>query len=283
MTWDGASLKVISDGLTIDENGIALQQQASGVYSPTRAVQWTGGAYLWDSSVNNAFELQRASGTIQLVALNGTVLLQGGGSGIDRAQLNIGSNYIQLQGVVAGGGRPQFQPDTDVLWDLGNPSRRFRTGYIASCASSSFIGQGSGNYIKTVYAGFAGNTPNSYYLELAADYAAKPLSSTWTVPPCSREAKDEITPVDPDAALALVRRVPLVRFRYNGALSSLAGERAIGVVAEDVMEIMPDSFKPDLTGARLGWNAHELFVLNVAAVQALAARLDALERTSRDS
>jgi hypothetical protein len=116
-------------------------------------------------------------------------------------------------------------------------------------------------------------------VQLGVDSAGKPTSSTWDTS-SDRRAKDDITPVDPDAALALVRRVPLVRFRYNGQLGTPEGDRGIGVIAQDVQALMPASVKRDLTGDGLSWNAHELFVLNVAAVQALAARLDALERTT---
>ena len=42
--------------------------------------------------------------------------------------------------------------------------------------------------------------------------------------------------------------------------------------------MLPFSVRARTTDGLLDWNAHELFMLNVAAVQALAARVDALER-----
>lgn len=281
LQWDGASLKIVSDGLTIDENGITMQSHASGAMTPAKAIQWSGGGgYLWDSSVNNSFELYRGAGSILLTAPGGTLVFQGGGAGTDRAVLTIAAQSFTFGGIVVPGAKPVIKPDTDVLMDLGTTAQRFRAAHITTVNATAFLGTGGTNQVRTTYAAFGGATPNAYYLEVGADYAGKPTSSTWTVTPSNRAAKDDVTPVDPVAALALVRRVPLVRFRYNGALGSHAGERGIGVIAEDMAAIMPDSVKPDMLGERLGWNAHELLMLNVAAVQALAARLDAIERTT---
>jgi len=79
--------------------------------------------------------------------------------------------------------------------------------------------------------------------------------------------------VDLAAALATVRRVPVVRYIHRATDAP-----GIGVVAQDVEAILPLSVRTRADGLK-DWNAHELFMLNVAAVQALAARLDDLERT----
>jgi len=263
LQWDGASLKVISDGLTIDENGITLQQQTSGAYSPTRAIQWGTGAYLWDSTTNNAFEILRGTGNVQATALGGSIILQGGGSGVDRSTLTISPTIGRWGGVLSGGTKPPFCPNEHNVFDLGRSDLywgNLYAGVVRTTAviAASWIGVGNPS------------TQGSYQIALSADSAAKPTSSTWTVAPSSRAAKTAIEPVDQDDALARVRRVELVRYRViDGDLP------AIGVIAEDVRETLPLSVD-DRGDGLLAWNAHELLMLNVAAVQALAARLDAL-------
>jgi Chaperone of endosialidase len=263
------SLVLVSDGLQIDENGITLQQQNSATYSPTRAIQWSGGARMWDSSTTDTFELNRFSGYLNIVAYStlGAVMLQGGGAGADRTTLTLRQASMEFGGVLTGGTRPPFLPANDQAHNLGSASRRWNEVYAFMTLSQ--------------YGQFAGSN-FGYYLFVAADAAGKPTTGTWTITPSDGRAKDDIVPVDREAALALVQRVPLVRFRYTGALGSPADVRGIGVVAQDIAPLLPASVHRDPAGT-LGWNPHELLMLNVAAVQALATRLAALERTPRDS
>jgi len=289
--WDGASLKVISDGFILDENGITMGQHAGG--SPTengKTIKFgVSGALMWDTATGGGrFEILRG-GQIRIEA--GTsgglgIELQAGGSGIDRVILQLvsvssGQSQMILGGQSSGGVTyPRFVPSTDTLQDIGATTARWRNIHAVTVLSASFQGNVAGSWLKTQYGAFGGATPNLYYLEVGVDSAGKPGSSTWTVSPSNAAAKDDVTPVDPVAALALVRRVPLVRYRYNGAYGSPAGMAAIGVIAENVADIMPDSIHHGSDGS-LGWNAHELLMLNVAAVQALAARLERIERNQQ--
>jgi hypothetical protein len=280
--WDGTSLKIISDGFTLDENGIQLAQSGgSGADAGRRIVWGITGALLWDTSVagDARFEILRASGKIRIEASatgGPGIELMAGGTGIDRVRLSLnsvlsGTGQLLLGWDSSGGVTmfpPRFVPQYDALADIGSTVARWRSVYSYNVYATLIKSTG---YVA------AGNaTPNNYWLEVGADSAAKPVSSTWTIAPSDRAAKDDITPVDIEAALAIVRRVPLVRFRYNGALGSPAGVAGIGVVAQDLEPILPESVQRGHSG-KIGWNAHELFVLNVAAVQALAARVDALE------
>ena len=68
-----------------------------------------------------------------------------------------------------------------------------------------------------------------------------------------------------------MRRCPVGRYR------TIADDLpAIGVVAQDAAALLPLSVRAPRRWL-LDLDAHELLMLNVAAVQALAARIDALE------
>jgi hypothetical protein len=263
LQWDGASLKLISDGVTIDEDGITMLQYDGTTAAPGRLIRFgTGGAYLWDTtSAPGQFHLIRQTGNMSITAQGGTLSL--GGAGLGQV------NYLQLDGVnlvftasYAGSG---ILPDRATTHHLGSAALRWNEihGYMLF-----------GQY------GMVAGSNYSYYFYVGADAAGKPTSGTWTIAPSDRDAKEDIRPVDRAAALALVRRVPLVHFRYNGTRGGPAGAAGIGVIAQDVEPLLPASVTRQADGGH-GWNPHELLMLNVAAVQALADRLDDLERTPR--
>lgn len=267
--WDGASLRIISDGFQLDEAGITLGQNTGGSVSSGRVLQFgngTGG-YMWDTTygAEPRFELLRGTYEIRIHAANSTnglITLKAGGSSPDYVQLQLapvamGPSQMVLNGGNLGGGAyPRFVPAIDGQMDLGRTDLRWRALHSV--------------FVRSLYGAFAGATSNLYYVELAADSAAKPTSSTWTVP-SDRRTKHAIESVDAAAALDVVRNVPIVRYR-----SIDSDAPGIGVVAQDVETLLPLSVR-DRGDGLLDWNAHELFTLNVAAVQALAARLDALE------
>jgi hypothetical protein len=110
-----------------------------------------------------------------------------------------------------------------------------------------------------------------YNLQLDADLAGKPTSSTWTIP-SDKKTKTNIQSYR--HGLDLVRQVKLISYEYNGLANTPKGEKGLGVIAQDFQNIFPNSVKPftvDTTtnGNFLGVNFHELFIANVAAVQQL--------------
>jgi hypothetical protein len=152
--------------------------------------------------------------------------------------------------------RGDVRPSTDGLQDMGLAANRWRYGFF-----------------KQVSIGSVG-TP-FYDLELSADLAAKPSTSTWTMI-SDREAKRNI--VDYDEALSKIRAVHLIRYEYNGRFGSPEGAKGVGVVAQEIGKIFPDSVQ---TATRDGnsfqtFNAHELFMANVKATQELDAEVNAL-------
>ena len=60
-----------------------------------------------------------------------------------------------------------------------------------------------------------------------------------------------------------------MQYTYNGLNDTPEGERGIGVEAEQAALVLPNSVKAGPDGY-LAWNAHELLLCNVAAVQILS-------------
>jgi len=119
-----------------------------------------------------------------------------------------------------------------------------------------------------------GTTSPSYQLELSTNSAGKPTSSTWTI------TSDERTKTNIQTyrhGLDLIRRIHLVSFQYNGLAHTPNGEHGIGVIAQELQPVFPNSvkkftIKADSTNAGgefLGVDFHEVFVTNIAAVQEL--------------
>lgn len=270
--WDGGSLKVVSDGLTIDEAGISLlaggpSDVAKQVRFAATGVGGTSGGYLYDSGGSaGSFTVERQNGSIVINSVQTTsvVHLQSGGGSVDRVYVQLqsvfgGPSNVILGGTAGGGQYPRIIPGTNAVSDLGGGSNRWRYAW----ALNLLLGSTSPA------------TP-VYELQLMNDSAVKPTSSTWGIV-CDPRAKETIAAVDRADALARVRAVDVIRFTYNGAVETPAGAEAIGVDASAVGSVLPLSVTPGRDGL-LVFNAHELFMLNVAAVQALAARVEALER-----
>ena len=272
LQWDGLNLLIVSDGFTLDANGIVLTSSSGGI-SPASSIRWTpGGTTLWDCVLagDERFEIIRGGpGKIRIEATTtggGGIELQAGGSGVDRVALTLKSassaaGTMMLTWASSGGVAawpPAFVPQTTDLAMLGTASLRWQSVY--------------GQMFRGLYGMFGPGENFAYYLWVNGNQAGKLVSSTWLVP-ADRATLHTIAPVDPAAALAVVRQVPVVRARTtDGDLPS------IGVVGQDVASLLPLSVRARATDGLLDFDAHELFMLNVAAVQALAARVDTLER-----
>jgi hypothetical protein len=271
--YDGSTLRLSSDGLTIDENGMVLTQ-SGGAYSAGSSIRWgVSGLALYDMGTSGAQIIRtygkldiRAHSSADVTIGGGELHLAAGGSGVDRFEIQVyagvgGYPTVALQALrLSGANLGIFRPYTNEGIDLGTASYNYRLGYF-----------------NTVAIRMGGAAP-SYALQVGIDDVSKPTSSTWTITPSDRRFKRSIVAVDPERALELVRRVPLATFEYNAdAGPSLEGQRAIGVIADEVVDVLPHSITQTPDG-RSGFNAHELFVLTTAAVQALARRLDELTK-----
>ncbi len=119
-----------------------------------------------------------------------------------------------------------------------------------------------------------GHTAPSYLLELSADDAAKPTSSTWTIVSDSG-AKDELQPFT--GGLEAIRRLPIQQARYNGRFGTPTGDRVVGPTAQDAALVFPDSVRSKTVDGEpvLTFNAHEAFMANIVATQQLDALITA--------
>ncbi len=85
-----------------------------------------------------------------------------------------------------------------------------------------------------------GNQAPAYDLHLGANSAAKPTSSSWTVP-SDRLLKTDI--FDFEDGLDVVRRIHPVWYRYNGLAGMPTEEMGVGVIAQELREVMPYAVK----------------------------------------
>ena len=117
----------------------------------------------------------------------------------------------------------------------------------------------------------------SYQLQLSTDSAAKPSTSTWTVPSDAR-LKQNIR--DLEGGLAVIERLHVIEAEYNGLAGTPAGARVVGFLAHELREILPtavgsvrgklhprDKEHTDI----LDMNIHEVLLHSILAIQQLSA------------
>jgi Chaperone of endosialidase len=292
--WDGSSIRVRSNAVTIDPTtGITINAPPSEYANRANGLTITGITYsgisgFWgfegsnkrtlyfenlpDTPYTGAETYIRARSSFSAAGESSLRLrsntYQAPEAIIQATDITIGHGgyqYLQFGSASnssfkfyrAGGTAGHLIPGAHNGQDLGEPATHWRYSWFGTA-----VGIAIGNAIP------------SYQIHLGGDSAGKPVSSTWTIISDAR-AKRDVTPVT--TALDRVRAVQVVDFRYNGAFGTPEGDRGIGVIAQDVQAVLPRSVRERPDGA-FDWNAHELFMLNVVAVQELAARVDALEK-----
>ena len=132
-----------------------------------------------------------------------------------------------------------------------------------------------------------GTTTPSYKLQLSTDSAAKPSTNTWTISSDIR-VKENINPYT--KGLDVLMNINPVTYDYNGkaGFSKILGN--IGIIAQDVLEILPESIstykaklnEEDLEETELyNFNSHALTYVLINAVKeqqelitSLQSRLD---------
>lgn len=95
---------------------------------------------------------------------------------------------------------------------------------------------------------------------------------------------------DLDAGLAELRRVRPVRYRYNGRAGTCAGLEGVGILGQEIEEILPetveklaaDSNTDGLDGLRV-FNPSALTYVLINAVKQLADKVETLERALNDA
>jgi hypothetical protein len=129
--------------------------------------------------------------------------------------------------------------------------------------------------------GLGGVTRPAYLLELAADSAAKPASSLWSVL-SDRRLKTDIEDADLERCYAIVRDVPLRRYAWRedvyGA-EQTRDKKRLGWIAQEVAEAFPKAVGPRAAHGLqdcLDLNADQLIAALYGAVQMLMRKVEAL-------
>lgn len=128
-----------------------------------------------------------------------------------------------------------------------------------------------------------GSITPSFLLQLAADSAGKPGTSTWSVVSDVR-LKQHIETVKDDS-LAILNKLAWVRFEYNGKADTPRGENAIGLVAQMLQEQLPEAVRSnkaklqetdDAEADVLSIDYHHVLVHSARAIVQLSAEVEAL-------
>jgi hypothetical protein len=91
----------------------------------------------------------------------------------------------------------------------------------------------------TGYHYIGGLTSASYWLQIVADSAAKPSTSSWTVA-SDEKLKRNIQPVEDDS-LSIIEALEWIRFQYNGLAGMPKDDKCIGLSAQKLRSILPEA------------------------------------------
>jgi hypothetical protein len=128
-----------------------------------------------------------------------------------------------------------------------------------------------------------GTTSPAYQLQLSTDSAAKPSTNTWTIASDSR-VKENITPYT--KGLSAIMAINPVNYDYNGKAGFSVIKNNIGVIAQDVLEILPESVstyqaklnEDDLEDTELyNFNSHALTYVLINAIKEQQAQIEELK------
>jgi hypothetical protein len=246
--------------------------------------QWTMGLHATGSNPN--LQITEAGGTVRLT------LSDGGGatlSGALSATAGLSGTTGTFSGGISAGASSAFTGGISVVsggaavtGSVTNQQSGNSTGHGFSTTRAGgsttihlYVGgddnvyyqYGSGRYIFFDSSGhWRPGTNGSQDLGSSGNRWGTVYAATGAINTSSRVVKHDIRRLDPEAALAAVRATDVVTFRYD----CLPEYPMVGFIAEDA----PGLLSPDHASATPQTTAS----VALAAVQALAARLDAVER-----
>jgi hypothetical protein len=128
-----------------------------------------------------------------------------------------------------------------------------------------------------------GNTSPTYLLQLSADSAAKPTSALWTIASDLR-IKENITPYA--KGLKELMLINPINYDYNGLGGFKKGKGGVGIIAQEILDILPDSVssvKGKLNEGDkeeidiLNFNGHELTYVLINAIKEQQAQIEELK------
>jgi hypothetical protein len=128
-----------------------------------------------------------------------------------------------------------------------------------------------------------GTTSPSYQLQLSTDSAAKPTSALWTIASDER-IKENITPYT--KGLTDLLKINPINYDYNGLGGFKKGKGGVGIIAQEIIEILPDSvssIKAKLNENDeneidiLNFNGHELTYVLINAIKEQQQQIEELK------
>jgi hypothetical protein len=178
----------------------------------------------------------------------------------------LGLGYSGIRSIYSGSGENwdlAFSTGTSTTFNLGTQPERMRI------TSGGNVG--------------IGTTSPAYQLQLSTDSAAKPSTNTWTIASDSR-VKENITPYT--KGLSAIMAINPVNYDYNGKAGFSVIKNNIGVIAQDVLEILPESVstyqaklnEDDLEDTELyNFNSHALTYVLINAIKEQQAQIEELK------
>jgi len=194
-----------------------------------------------------------------------------------------GGCSISISSVTRAGGPFAMSFNSNNGYSIGNTTGSNIFLSIASTGAATFS-----STITTTATGKFGAvnirvTSPSYDLQLVDDSAAKPSTNTWTIASDSR-VKENITPYT--KGLSAIMAINPVNYDYNGKAGFSVIKGNIGLIAQDVLEILPESVstyktkleESDAEDTELyNFNSHALTYILINAIKELKAEIDLLK------
>ena len=170
-------------------------------------------------------------------------------------------------------------PQFSLLMGYGNPGNGINVGAIQAWAGggASLLLNPSGGNVAIGY-----SNPG-FLFQLGTDSAGKPGTSTWSVVSDLR-LKQNVQPVKDDS-LAILEKLDWIRFEYNGLANMPLGERAIGLIAQELQVQLPEAVRNTKTKLKetdaeetdvMAIDYHHIIVHSARAIQQLNAEVQAL-------
>ena len=305
-----------SPTLILNHNGSASASQceisARKLGATIGAINWNTGYagdnstwsyYNANNSAHNFLKLAQTDGFI--VSLSGSEKMrvnQAGNVGIGK------TNPSEKLHVSSGGGANGdcvllIEADTDNTVEASNPVLRLKqdggavTGALSLTANNDmtlynehtgklFLGVGGSTKMTIDTSGRVGigTTSPVYKLQLSSNSAAKPSSSLWTVVSDSR-VKENIR--DYTTGLEAILKIEPKLYDYNGKAGFEKTKDNIGIIAQDIQNVMPETIKTYNTKLNeddtedtelLNFDGHAVTFALINAVKDLKSEIEELKK-----
>jgi hypothetical protein len=278
---------------------------------PNQVLTYNGSQILWESggavsTVSASSPLASSGGTSPNISLSGVVPIANGGTGATSfaaaglATTSSLSSYAQLSGSNSWNGTNNYAAGSLIsMASTGSGTQAIQvsyggynsglapdscqlglSGYGALFTTSGFDGQNAIGFLTG--AGAQIEISNSGNMYTSAGTAYKQGSSTaWTIYSDAR-IKTNVTPYT--KGLAELNQVKIVNFEFNGLAKSTAGMAGLGVIADDIATVLPNTVTTlpaklnptdESTVDLKTFDSTELFYLLVTSVQQLSAQVTA--------